>query len=140
MGVWVDSRIQQHCSASDNCQVALISRCMFIKEAFKECRHASSTFLLPHSSKAPALIIGQPYKSGGVGRAARALPCLHLVNGGELTPISVERSGKKKLQRCTPRVSLPSPFLFSSSFPLSVPLNGFPRSISIPIISCFPAL
>lgn len=80
----------------------------------QEHRHANGAFLLWHSSKAPVLIIRQPHKSGGGWLAATALPCLHLVNGSELTPIS---AGREKLKRHSRSVSCYFPHrLFSPIF------------------------
>lgn len=50
--------------------VLLIRRCIFIQDV-EQHRHVCSAFLLWHSSKAPVLIIRQPYKSTG---ASKLLP------------------------------------------------------------------
>lgn len=85
-------RIRRHCALSEDCQVGLISGYIFIKAAF-----GSADMLTAHSfcgipPRHQSLLSGSPIKAEG-RLAARALPCLHLVNGRELTPISAERGG-----------------------------------------------
>lgn len=61
-----------------------------------------------------SLLSDSPIKVEGGWLAATALPCLHLVNGGELTPIS---AGREKLKRHSRSVSCYFPHrLFSPIF------------------------
>lgn len=138
------------------CRLALISlyihihiyKYIFIKtETLSQCIPCAA-FLRGTSPDYQA----SPVKAPGSGRLLGSLPCLRLVNGGELTPISVggERERKKKQKRrkkvsvslsFSPSLFRPQPFLFSSSFPSVLLLfTALLRSIFIPIILHFPAL
>ena len=129
-------RIRRHCALSENCQVGLISGYIFIKAAF-----GSADMLTAHSfcgipPRHQSLLSGSPIKAEG-RLAARALPCLHLVNGRELTPISAERGGGGTQETRTVCVSL-ALFFFPCSLKHSLPFSSFPwPPFTTPIIPHF---
>lgn len=93
---------------SGSCRLALISshihihiyKYIFIKTQTLSRRIPRAAFL---RGTGPDYQAG-PVKALGSGRLLGSLPCLHLVNGGELTPISVggerEREEKKQKKQC----------------------------------------
>lgn len=132
------------CTVSGSCRLALISSYIHIHR-YKYILVKTQTHLRRIPFAAFLRGTGPDYQASSVkalgsGRLLSSLPCLHLVNGGELTPISVRREEREKVS-----VSLPlslnhclQPFLFSSSFPsVSLLFAAFLRSIFIPIISLF---
>lgn len=156
-----EARGRRHCAVSGSCRLALISsyihihiyKYIFIKTQTLSQRIPRAAFLRGTGPDYQA----SPVKASGSGRLLGSLPCLHLVNGGEPTPISVggERQREKKAEEeenkvffnvslslsLSPSLFRPQPFLFSSSFPSVLLLfTAFLRSIFIPIISHFPAL
>ena len=83
-----------------------------------------------------SLLSGSPIKAEG-RLAARALPCLHLVNGRELTPISAERGGGGTQETRTVCVSL-ALFFFPCSLKHPLPFSSFPwPPFTTPIIPHF---
>lgn len=82
---------------SDDCQVAFISRCIFIKAAFSNSDTLTAHSFCDIPPRHQSLLSGSPIKAEVLAGCSDP-PRLYLVNGGELTPTSAER---EKISGCS---------------------------------------
>ena len=89
-------RVQQHRGPSHGAvDAGAISRRVFVKAARRSTDALTAHSFCSIPPRHQSLLSGKRIKAEG-RPAAPALPCLHLVNDRELTPISVEREGAEK--------------------------------------------